>query len=208
MLSLNIVNIYVRWSQNCRTLAVGNKIISSEKNAQPHLKNGFRNARGYRYGSYIKIKPEIQIWWLYSFIQSYLAVSGGAGATKSSARSRSCIIYFHTYQIYKKYNKFWTYQMMYEVISLSLVNCLLAAEGQRDWTIIASFLRGLARSGWRLGPVSALPLIFSSAWRREYEEPCFSLNNCRNTLRYLYHLAVNHSHRVTRWCCQPPSPAK
>ena len=46
MLSLNIVNIDVRWRQYCRTLAVGNKIISSEKNAQPHLKNGFRNARG------------------------------------------------------------------------------------------------------------------------------------------------------------------
>ena len=47
MLSLNIVNIDVRWRQYCRTLAVGNKIISSEKNAQPHLKNGFRNARDY-----------------------------------------------------------------------------------------------------------------------------------------------------------------
>ena len=46
MLSLNIVNIDVRWRQYCRTLAVGNKIISSEKNAQPHLKNGFRNTRG------------------------------------------------------------------------------------------------------------------------------------------------------------------
>ena len=45
MLSLNIVNIDVRWRQYCRTLAVGNKIISSEKNTQPHLKNGFRNAR-------------------------------------------------------------------------------------------------------------------------------------------------------------------
>ena len=129
MLSLNIVNIEVRWRQYCITLAVGNKIISSEKNAQPHLKNGFRNARGYRYGSYIKIKPEIQIWWLYSFIQSYLAVSGGAGATKSSARSRFCIIYFHTYQIYKKYNKFWTYQMMYEVISLSLVKLFTGSGG-------------------------------------------------------------------------------
>ena len=33
-----------------------------------------------------RIELEIQIWWLWSFIQSYLAVPGGAGATKSSAQ--------------------------------------------------------------------------------------------------------------------------
>ena len=33
-----------------------------------------------------RIQPEIQIWWLWSFIQTYLAVPSGAGGTKSSAQ--------------------------------------------------------------------------------------------------------------------------
>ena len=62
MLSPNIVNIDVHWHQYCRTLAVGNKIFSLEQNARPHLKNGFRTARGDDSFAFPRIGPHIITW--------------------------------------------------------------------------------------------------------------------------------------------------